>query len=112
MMIKNINEFNGSVDIKSDIINIKLLTKYATAIEMICDGEYGYTYFDPETNYIAVCLGDVSPFNDDTLEQWFEETIVIDYKNIDSVKIEIDREWVAYTAAEFKVLSNWIKSVL
>jgi len=36
------------------------------------------------------------------LEQWFEETIVIDYKNIDSVKIEIDREWVPKTPYMFK----------
>lgn len=96
-MITTINEFNAineKVDIKSDVIDIKKLTAYANAIEMLCDGEYGYTYFNPETNYIAVCLGDASPFNEDTLTDWFKEMLIKDYtKNIDNVSIEIDCEW-------------------
>lgn len=79
-------------DLKSDIINIKLLTQYATAIELLCNGEYGYTYFNPETNYIGICLGDSNPFGIKILEDWIKYSIS-DYNDVDKVIIEIDMEF-------------------
>ncbi len=103
-MITNINQYkniNEAVDIKSDIIDIKLLTQYATAIELLCNGEYGYTYFDPENNYIAVCLGDSNPFGDEELHDWIKWS-VCDYKKAELIKVEIDCEWVPDTPYIFK----------
>lgn len=78
------------------IVDIKKLEQIAHGIQLICAGEYGYTYINPTQNKIAINLGDGNPFAKyDTLEWWIEEITYIDYtKGKELINIEIDCEWV------------------
>lgn len=107
-MITTINEFKENIPFKSDIINVKLLTKFALAIELICNYEYGQTYINPETNNISVCLGDYNPFDIDILKDWILYT-VNDYKHINLVTIEIDCEFVPQNMSYIFKNGKWEK---
>jgi len=78
---------------KSSVINVEKLQSVAHSIETLCNGEYGQTYFNPDTNHIAICLGDANPFDEEYLEQFILDSIT-DYKNRDNISLEIDYEWV------------------
>jgi len=98
-MITNINEFknnqltiNETIEVKSKIIDVKKLEQYATALLVICGGEYGDTYFNPEINSVFICLGDANPFNIEFLENFIKEYISKDYKTSDQIKVEVDME--------------------
>ena len=89
---KNESFINEAIEVKSKIIDVKKLEQYATALLVICGGEYGDTYFNPEINSIFVCLGDANPFDIDYLEDFLKEYISKDYKTRDEIKVEVDME--------------------
>lgn len=83
---------NEALEVKSSIIDVKKLEQYATALLIICGGEYGNTYFNPETNSIFICLGDANPFSMEDLESFLTDYISKDYKTRNEIKVEIDME--------------------
>jgi hypothetical protein len=90
-MITTINEFKNN-KLKSNIIDIKKLEEYAKALEIICNNEYGYIYFNPNNNSIFVCLGDANPFDIEYLSGFILNAISKTYKTEDQINIEIDME--------------------
>lgn len=73
-------------------IKEKELVNLALGIALICNGEYGQTYWNKETNTIYVCLGDSHPFgNTDELATWIKE-MFIDYEFYDLVKVIVENE--------------------
>jgi hypothetical protein len=91
------------------IIKKKKLAEMAKGIELICNGEYGYTFYHPEKNKIFICLGDANPFDDEYLKEWVLDAIS-DWDNRDKIDIEIEHEstvpedegWLQYDNDEFK----------
>lgn len=98
-MITTINEYKN----KSIIDETKLLN-LANSIQTICNGEYGNTYWNKDTNSIFICLGDSNPF-DDNLDEWIKE-IVSDYSNHKDVNVEIDNECMPFGEGWFIFKNN------
>ena len=89
-----VNESNEE-DLKfEDIIKMDKFLELAKGISTVCMGEYGDSYYNPIEMKIGIVLGDSSPFEEDTLMDWINNTIIKDYNNKDKVNIEIDSEWV------------------
>lgn len=72
-------------------IDVKILTKFAMGIELVCYGEYGDTYYHPTENAIFICLGDSNPFDDKALKEFVLESAK-DFKYRDEISIEIENE--------------------
>lgn len=83
--MKTINELNEG-EIKP--IDMEKLARFAEGISLVCQGEYGYTYVNPETRTLHITLGDASPFRVKELEFWIVNSF---YDQFD--KIEIADEW-------------------
>ena len=73
-------------------INFALLEKYAHAIKILCNGEYGNVYFNNTDTHIFVCLGDSNPFDESNLEMHIKETVAKSYKDYDNIKVTIENE--------------------
>lgn len=97
-MITTINKFksiNESINVTfEDIVDMKEFEKFADALLLMCNGEYGNTYYNPTELKIGIVLGDSNPFDDDSLEDWMKNTIIKNYKHLDKLDIEIDCEWI------------------
>ena len=89
MKIKRVEEIFES---KNKPIDDKKLIEYATAIEVLCGGEYGITYYNEEENHIFICLGDSNPFDEEYLEMFMKEYVTKNWKDQDNIKIEIENE--------------------
>ena len=76
-------------------VNLDKLKDVAEGISKICLGEYGYTWYHPEENKIAICLGDANPFGDwEELEDWIRwGCIEGSHEDITNFDIEVDGEW-------------------
>jgi hypothetical protein len=90
--IDSINE-NNIITFDS-IIDMKRLQKFAEALHLMCNGEYGNTYYNKKELKLAIVLGDSNPFDIKALNDWIINTVVKKYDNIDKLNIEIDMEWV------------------
>lgn len=95
--IKSINEFEQSKFYRPVIngfnpINIEKLIEYATAIKIVCAGEYGITYYNEEERHVYICLGDSHPFDTKDLREFILEYINKDWKFRDHIKITIENE--------------------
>jgi len=88
-----VNESNDDIKFE-DVIDMKQFLELAKGISAVCMGEYGYSYYNPTEMKIGIVLGDSNPFEEDTLMEWINNTIIKDYNNKDKVNIEIDSEWV------------------
>jgi|TARA_R110000851_G_scaffold251971_5_gene404527 hypothetical protein len=77
---------------KKGLINIEKLIKYAEAIEVMCNGEYGVTYLHEEENKVFVMLGDSNPFDSEYLIMYMKEAISDGWRNADKIDIEIENE--------------------
>jgi hypothetical protein len=93
-MITSINEFHKTFESndKKSVIDEKELINLALGISLVCNGEYGTTYWHKENNHILVTLGDANPFSND-LEFWVKDNVVKDFKDYDMVKVEIADEY-------------------
>lgn len=77
---------SNSVIVEKELINLAL------GIELVCNGEYGTTYWHKEDNHIFVCLGDSNPFSDD-FEMYVKDWCgLVDWKDHDKVKVTIENE--------------------
>ena len=86
MKIKKIFENMGNP------IDMEKLTKYAKAIGILCNGEYGDVFYNKEENHIFVCLGDANPFDEEYLEEFIKEAVSKDWKSQDQIKVTIENE--------------------
>lgn len=111
---KNESVVNEAIEVKSSIIDVKKLEQYATALLIICGGEYGDIYFNPEKNSIFICLGDANPFSIEDLESFLTDYISKDYKTRDEIKVEADMEcgpnsdeegWLEWDGKKWKKLN-------
>lgn len=118
MQSRDLNE-----NMSSEFIDIFKLERYATAILILCDGEYGDTYYNPKLNKVWVCIGDSNPFNWENryedLKLTMSDAIVFDkyryaYEN-KLVDIEVEAEaipgsefdgWFRWTGKEWIVYDN------
>lgn len=101
-MITTINQFKNESYILEKIVDTKILTskcidiskleQYATALLIICGGEYGNTYYNPSKDAIFICLGNANPFDEEYLEDFIKQYISISYKTENDISIEIDME--------------------
>jgi hypothetical protein len=89
MKIRRFEHINES---KAKPIDEKKLIEYATGIEIVCNGEYGVTYYNEEENHIFICIGDSNPFDEEFLEMFIKEAIAKNWKDQDNIKIEIENE--------------------
>ena len=89
---ESINE--SSYQLKSKYIDIKKLTRYAIAIDILCNAEYGITYFNPTDNHVFICLGDCNPFDEETLKSEFIKGAIRKhgYENEKHITITIENE--------------------
>jgi len=92
--IKKANQrLNEGTKNKKGPIDVDKLIKYAEAISLICDGEYGDTYYHEEDNNIFICLGDSNPFDTEFLEWIMRDAIKTSYDvSDDDIDIEIENE--------------------
>ncbi|MCK9574583.1 MAG: hypothetical protein WC979_01620 [Candidatus Pacearchaeota archaeon] len=97
----------------SSLIDEEKLVNYAKAIEIICNHEYGITYWHKESNKIFICLGDSNPFDTDMLENEFVADAIAKngYNDAKQISVEIDMEcgpntsmggWFKFNGKEFK----------
>lgn len=73
-------------------IDIEKLKKYSLAINTCCNGEYGEVYYNEKDNHVYVCLGDSSPFDCDSLENYMQEAIAKNWESSKRIKITIENE--------------------
>ncbi len=73
-------------------INLKKLEEYAKAIEVICNGEYGFVYYNEEEKHIFICLGDSNPFDDSMLESFIKDYIAKSWDVQKQIKVTIENE--------------------
>jgi len=73
-------------------VNMDKLMAYTTAIETICNGEYGTVYYNEKSYKIFVCVGDANPFNFEDLEQFMKGAVAKDYDSEKKIEIEIGNE--------------------
>ncbi len=100
--MKTFNQFiKESTEFK---VNMDTLLELAKAISFLCNGEYGYLYFNESENKIAIVLGDSNPFEESYLEQYIRDILFDDYKQGDLLNIEIDSEWVPCEKGD----KNWV----
>jgi len=83
------NRLNESKKTKGPI-DIDKLLKYAEGIEVICNGEYGTTYYNEEENKIFICLGVSNPFDDDLM--WYMRDAIKSSWEVKDEEIEIEIE--------------------
>ncbi len=77
---------------KEEYIDYKKLVKYANAISIICNGEYGITYYNKNENHVFICLGDSNPFDYKYLEWYIKGAISKNYKYEKFIKITIENK--------------------
>ena len=95
---------------KKNTIDVKELEKMAKGIELVCDGEYGATFYQPDSNSVFICVGDSHPFNLSDLKEFILNAIVDDYDDREKVNIEIEHEsypkeengWLVYKNDNFE----------
>lgn len=73
------------------IVDVETLKKIANGIYLVCNGEYGDTYYHPKENKIFICLGDSNPFDGDALKQWIIYAVA-NWKDSDKIDVEIEYE--------------------
>ncbi len=74
-------------------IDIKKLEAYSQAIEVICNGEYGVTYFNKEENKIWLMLGDSCPLDSEDIIWYMRDAIKSSWQvDDDEIDIEIGDE--------------------
>lgn len=97
------NELNENVN--NNIIDYDKLVQYANAIKVLCNGEYGITFYNEKENHVFICLGDSNPFDDRYLESYMKEAITKgSYKNQELIKITIENECYPNSNEE-----GWVK---
>lgn len=107
--ILNIDEtVTENVKIQNDIIDFDILTKLAHSIYTL-DVDYGIVYFNDETNYIAVSLGDSNVFDDVQLENSIKYGVVKNYDDAKHITVEIDAEWVPKNVKYKYTGKGWIE---
>ena len=92
-----------------NIIKKDALADMAKGIELVCNGEYGVTFYNPEKNEIYICLGDSNPFDTSALEEYVLDA-VSSYSDRDKISIDIDHEsypnegegWLVYKNDNFE----------
>ena len=91
--LKNIKEYLINEEVKSKkIIDLKKLDELASAIYILCNGEYGYTFLNEKINTIWICVGDSNPFDTEYLEMFIKEIVSTSYKVSDEINIIIENE--------------------
>jgi len=108
MSDRSVTETIHFVSVQNDVIDNDKLQRYATAIAIICNGEYGDVFYNPDQIKIFVCLGDANPFSED-LEYFMKDAVAIDYKQSDKISVEIENEvgcpnepgWFKWTGNEW-----------
>lgn len=73
-------------------INLDKLIDLAKAIEVICNGEYGITYYNDKENKIFIMLGDANPFDEEPLIEFIKEKVKNSYEDYDNIDVEIELE--------------------
>ena len=89
-----VNESNEEDLTFEDIVDVEKLRDFAKSLHLICLGNEGYTYYNPDEMKIAISLGDNNQIRLEGLKEWINETIFKDYSNKDKINIEIDNEWI------------------
>jgi len=80
-------------EMKSDVVDIEKLRRYAESIAICCAGEYGMTWFKPAENHIFVCIGDSSPFDYESLEWYMKEAVAKNgYDSESIIKVTVENE--------------------
>ena len=82
-----------NVTSNSKLIDFDKLTKWAEGIYNMC-ADYGNVYYNDDTNYIAVVLGDHHIFDEKRLADDLQYGVAKNYKDGDQITVEIDCEWV------------------
>jgi|ERR1019366_8405380 hypothetical protein len=70
----------GHQDEEELVIDMAKLSAYAKSIAIICDGEYGHTFFDVKHNHVWVVLGDSNAFDDEMLKWTMRDAIKRNYE--------------------------------
>lgn len=88
----------------SNPIDLDKLKRYAYAIAILCNGEYGDVFYNETTNHIFVNLGDSNPFDDKYLEEYLKDAVTKSYDDSKKIKVTIDNECGPNTNEE-----GWIR---
>jgi len=77
---------------KTSPIDMDKLFKFADAIEVLCNGEYGVVFYNEDTYKVFVMLGDSNPFDTENLTQHIKEILAKNYNLEKEVDVEIGYE--------------------
>jgi hypothetical protein len=87
-------------------INIDKLKRYAEAIGVICNGEYGNVYYNEKEQHVFVILGDSNSFDEEDLMWNMRDAIKeTHWVKDEEIKVTIENESGPYNSPDWKKIN-------